>query len=85
MPQTSLEAAFETAEKFRKALEAVSIIFSGSKLPPVTISGGVAAFPADAKSLQDLLAAADQALYRAKADGRNRMCRNLDLPEENVE
>lgn len=84
MPQTSLEAAFEMADKFRKAVEAVSIIYSGSKLPPVTISGGVAAFPADAKSPQDLLTAADQALYRAKADGRNRMCRYIDQSEENV-
>lgn len=84
MPETTLEAAFEAAEKFRRAVEAVSIIYSGSKLPPVTISGGVAAFPADAKSLQDLLAAADQALYKAKANGRNRMCRYVDQPEESI-
>ncbi len=84
MPETSLESAFEIAEKFRKAVEAVSIISSGGKLPRVTISGGVAAFPADAKSPQDLLAAADQALYKAKANGRNRMCKYIDPPEDNI-
>lgn len=40
----------------------------------VTISVGVAAFPADADSTEDLVDAADQALYRAKAEGRNRVC-----------
>jgi diguanylate cyclase (GGDEF)-like protein len=39
----------------------------------VTISGGVAAFPASARSVEALIAAADAALYRAKADGRNRV------------
>lgn len=78
MPETSREAAMAAAEKFRQAVESVSIIYSGGKLPPVTISGGVAAFPADAKSPQDLLAAADQALYEAKAKGRNRVCAFAD-------
>ncbi|MFY0611140.1 MAG: diguanylate cyclase [Hyphomicrobiaceae bacterium] len=85
MPETSLESAFEIAEKFRKAVEAVSIIYSGGKLPRVTISGGVAAFPANAKSPQDLLAAADQALYKAKANGRNKMCKYIDSSEGNVD
>ena len=80
MPDTSVEVATVAAEKLRKAVEAVTIIYSGSKLPPVTISGGVAAFPADAKTPQDILAAADQALYQAKANGRNRMVRYDDLP-----
>ena len=80
MPGTSLDVAAVAAEKLRKAVEAVTVMYSGSKLPPVTISGGVAAFPADAKSPQDLLAAADQALYQAKANGRNCMVRYDDLP-----
>ncbi len=39
----------------------------------VTISGGVATFPEDAQSAVELLRAADQALYEAKAAGRNRI------------
>jgi diguanylate cyclase len=38
-----------------------------------TISIGVAAFPQDGGNLDDLIHAADQALYRAKAAGRNQI------------
>ena len=38
----------------------------------LTISLGVATAPADGKSLEELLRAADVALYSAKASGRNR-------------
>jgi two-component system cell cycle response regulator len=41
---------------------------------PITASIGVATFPAPAvDSVEDLFASADAALYRAKADGRNRV------------
>ena len=40
-------------------------------LPPVTISGGVATFPDDAKRADELLRRADEGLYRAKAAGKN--------------
>ena len=42
--------------------------------PPPTLSAGVAAFPLHAQSDDELLKAADKALYRAKAEGRNRVC-----------
>jgi diguanylate cyclase (GGDEF)-like protein len=42
--------------------------------PPPTLSAGVASYPAHAQSDDDLLRAADEALYRAKAEGRDRVC-----------
>lgn len=40
----------------------------------ISLSGGVATFPDDGQSGSDLIAAADAALYRAKREGRNRVC-----------
>src|SRR5262249_27202117 len=61
----------------------------GERVPPprppprgaVTISGGVAAFPEDAATDVELIRAADQALYEAKAAGRNRIIAAGDQPE----
>ena len=39
----------------------------------VTVSGGLATFPWDGTTRQELISRADQALYRAKRDGRNRI------------
>ncbi|WP_310331052.1 diguanylate cyclase [Roseateles asaccharophilus] len=46
---------------------------SGRDHPPVTISVGVACFPADGDSPDTLVSYADEALYRAKRAGRNRV------------
>ena len=40
----------------------------------VYVSGGIASFPEDGKVKEDLIAKADQALYKAKAEGKNRIC-----------
>jgi diguanylate cyclase (GGDEF)-like protein len=39
----------------------------------VSISGGIACFPFDARSIKDVIKLADEALYRAKAEGKNRV------------
>jgi diguanylate cyclase (GGDEF)-like protein len=46
---------------------------SGEMVPTMTISIGVAAFPDQGPSSDEVLAAADKALYRAKAEGRDRV------------
>jgi len=71
LPEASLSDAMVVAERVRKALE--QIAFSG-KLEKVRISAslGVAVYPsAGVATVEDLIRAADNALYRAKARGRN--------------
>jgi diguanylate cyclase (GGDEF)-like protein len=43
-------------------------------LEPITISAGVAIFPDHGSNGKDIIRAADAALYRAKEDGRDRVC-----------
>jgi len=73
LPETPIERAVEMAVGFRKALEERKPPAAGAAAP-VTISIGVATFPLHAQIKRDLVARADLALYRAKAEGRNRVC-----------
>jgi two-component system, cell cycle response regulator len=74
LPEQTLESAVSTADRLRQAVEDLRI--PHEKNPPgvVTISTGVAALSAgESKSTDDLLKEADEALYRAKESGRNRV------------
>jgi diguanylate cyclase (GGDEF)-like protein len=71
--ETDAAEAVERAEHFRKALKAAPVVHAGEMLGPVTISIGVAEAPRDGSSPQAVVAAADAALYRAKAAGRDRV------------
>jgi diguanylate cyclase (GGDEF)-like protein len=70
LPQTSGENAYEVADKLRRTAEAYH--FPGVPRP-VTISAGVAAYPACGKTRDEVVSAADAALYHAKLSGRNRV------------
>jgi diguanylate cyclase (GGDEF)-like protein len=71
-----LDPAQLTAERLRKLVEATPIKVDSQQTLKVTVSIGLASFPATpAKSLEELVDAADKALYRAKHGGRNRVCR----------
>lgn len=72
LPETDLEEAKAMAEEIRKKVEAHEYPSKQGKLK-VTISLGVSTFPTHAKEKQALIEAADQALYRAKEGGRNRV------------
>jgi diguanylate cyclase (GGDEF)-like protein len=50
----------------------------------VTISIGVASFPEDSSDVIELVEMADSALYRAKREGRNRICAYRDLEPEEI-
>ena len=67
--------AAEVAERMRVFIEKTH--FNHAETQPggkLTISIGVASFPEDAENMNDLIEKADNALYRAKGEGRNRMC-----------
>jgi diguanylate cyclase (GGDEF)-like protein/PAS domain S-box-containing protein len=72
LPKASLADAVQRAEALRDGLRSLENP-SGEAVPTVTISVGVAAFPNQGLSSDEVLAAADRALYRAKAAGRNRV------------
>lgn len=66
-------AAFGVAERLRKQIEEHNFIWQGARIP-VTISLGVGTLHAG-ETVPDLMVhRADQALYRAKQEGRNRTC-----------
>ncbi|MEN2506000.1 GGDEF domain-containing protein [Stutzerimonas stutzeri] len=74
LPEMTLSDARNVGERLRQSLEAIATFRSSiGTLPGVTISIGVAPMrPED--DLETLIHAADQALYQAKAQGRNRVC-----------
>lgn len=71
LPDTDLAAAKDIAEMLRKDVEALRVTYANQPLPSVTISCGVATFPEHGTHIQDVLKAADCALYLAKDGGRN--------------
>lgn len=68
LPRTDLESAANVAERLRSAVESAEW-----SLRPVTGSFGVACIRPDMETRQEIIEAADQALYQAKTNGRNRV------------
>ncbi|MFZ9595732.1 MAG: diguanylate cyclase [Bdellovibrionia bacterium] len=69
---TALKFAVDLAERIRASIEAHAFIYEGKRIP-VTVSMGVAELRAGVEASSTLLKAADQALYVAKSQGRNRV------------
>jgi len=79
LPETSLPRALQLAERVRRAVADRVYDFGRDGGTQVTVSIGVASFPADARTEDTLLRAADAALYDAKSHGRNRVVAAVDL------
>jgi diguanylate cyclase (GGDEF)-like protein len=74
LPQTDAEGAALLAERIREAVERLRVPrVSGRGSLRVTASFGVASMPESASDRDELVAAADAALYRAKRGGKNRV------------
>jgi len=72
---SNLQDTYRYAERLRKEVEELGKLLQ-KRFPgrPLTISTGVAGFQKSHQSVEDLLSEADQALYKAKNAGRNRIC-----------
>jgi len=83
LPATSHEGALIILEKVRKEVE--NFPFQYRETQPggkVTVSIGIATYPVDTRKAEDLVSCADKALYKAKADGKNRTCLHKELTEK---
>ena len=72
LPETSQYSARQVAERLRRTVSELRFVAEGSPLP-VTVSCGVAERVPGRSGVEELLARADGALYRAKREGRNRV------------
>jgi diguanylate cyclase (GGDEF)-like protein len=73
LPGTAKDKANILAEQLRLKTEE-KIVVLRRKETKITVSIGVASFPADASADEDLIMKADLAMYQAKQSGRNRVC-----------
>ncbi len=73
LPSTDVPTSEKIAERLRKSVAARSFIIGGTQPVPVTVSLGLASLTGVEDTLERLLKRADEALYAAKREGRNRV------------
>jgi diguanylate cyclase (GGDEF)-like protein len=78
LPHTDMDSALQITERLRAKLAEITVAANrgtGPEVPlQVTVSIGVATLETSRRDLDELIAAADAALDRAKAQGRNQVC-----------
>ncbi len=74
LPDAGLDVASARAEALRQAIHDLQLRYQNKPLGSVTASFGVAVYPDHAVTSEALLQLGDTALYRAKHEGRNRVC-----------
>jgi len=67
------ESALKFANRICDAIDKLRFDFAGSR-QTVTVSAGVATYPQNASTESELVVCADQSLYQAKSEGKNRVC-----------
>jgi diguanylate cyclase (GGDEF)-like protein len=81
LPDTSLDEGRVVAERIRSNFEAAALAIGANTLA-ATVSVGVAMSIDPSRNLTDIIKAADRALYRAKANGRNRVEHASGVPDD---
>lgn len=72
LPETPLKGALDVAERIRRAIAETAFEADSGRFQS-TVSIGVAAYPEHGRTLDAIVARADQAMYHAKKSGRNRI------------
>ncbi len=73
MPGSTLSHASQRAESLRTGVNQLALSLGTTQLPRVTVSIGVASYPMNGQTTATLIKSADQALYQAKRNGRDRI------------
>ena len=73
LPGSSLEQTRQRAEELREKVHFMNVAYQGQSLGTITLSFGVSVFPNHGATTEALVQSADQALYRAKTEGRDRV------------
>ncbi len=74
LPEAITKDVYQRAEALRKQIHTLKLAFQDRPIGTISISIGIAVFPDHGQDMTRILKAADQALYRAKKEGRNRVC-----------
>jgi diguanylate cyclase (GGDEF)-like protein len=74
MPDADVAGAVQRAEGLREEMKRIHFIHGGVVIGNVSVSIGLASYPDPISDGRSLVAAADSALYKAKAAGRDRVC-----------
>ena len=83
LPNTKLEGAVQIVNKIQAEIQALAIVHKSSPHHCITISFGITSVIPTKESLPEtLITAADAALYKAKAQGRNTFCTNIHTVNE---
>jgi diguanylate cyclase (GGDEF)-like protein len=77
-PNKTPADAFDLASRLRKNIRTRSCLIKGKQIT-ITFSGGIAGYPSDASSIEEILDRADKALYYSKNHGRSRITKFSDL------
>jgi len=80
LPEAWFDDAYKVAERIRQTIKSKM----STQAIPLTVSLGVASWPADGVMAEEIIARADAALYRAKQTGRNRTCLSSELAKPGV-
>ena len=78
LPNTNAEEALFNAKRINKSVADTEYKLNNSETAKVTISVGVATFPNNGETAEDMIKYADQCLYIAKSNGRNQVINTIE-------